>query len=282
MPWTFPNPHAILTCSRPAMWSHDARVGEIRDPTLSKLETGLFEANDATGHGQTPQAMKRQALGSLAMEAGDKRPSWVAILPSRVQGSPSLGADINCTAVASYLPTLPRLAARHHLVDHGSATPSLSTASANVPLHARSVRGSWALRCLKFGLGSGYRGTDDARRRRREASVLGGVAAIAEPQMPRRARTGQGGRGRSKNAATGTRPTATAGKPPAPAASGQRPAAGQPPTGDAGPEQDEPRPDPQVACANLGASWRQNGVPPASRCHRHPLDPCSWPAISPI
>lgn len=72
MPWTFPNSHAILTCSRPAMWSHDARVGEIRDPNLLKLETGLFEANDETGHGQTPQAMKRQDLDSLTMEAGDK------------------------------------------------------------------------------------------------------------------------------------------------------------------------------------------------------------------
>lgn len=281
MPWTFPNSHAILTCSRPAMWSHDARVGELRDPNLLKLETGLFEANDETGHGQTPQAMKRQDLDARTMEAGDKRPSWVAILPSRVQGSPSLGADINCTAVASYLPTLPRLAARHHLADHGEATPSLSTASANVPLHARSGRDSWALRCLKLCLGSGYRGTDDARRRRREASVLGGVTTIAEPQRPRGAMGKRGpdcaiafaslpgaagpGQGRGRGADRRTPRREPVQRPPRANGQHQRPPAGQPPTGDAGPEQDEPRPDPQVAGANLGASWRQNGAPPPLR-----------------
>lgn len=116
------SPHMLA----PRLWSHDARVGEIWDPSVLKLDMSWKpEANDETGHEQTPQATG----DGHSDQAGDKRPSWVAILPSRAQGSPSLDADINCTAVASYLPTLRRLAARHHL----------AISPATVPLHARSV-----------------------------------------------------------------------------------------------------------------------------------------------
>lgn len=137
-------------------------------------------------------------------------------MPSRVQGSPSLDADINCTAVASYLPTLPRLAARHHLVDHGEATPSLYPRHPPVCLFMLDLS-------VTAGLSQGSPALvgiprDDANnRRRRETPVLGGVTTIAENgdliALSRSHRCpapqGQGRGGRSKNAATGTRPTAT-------------------------------------------------------------------------
>lgn len=77
--------------------------------------------------------------------------------------------------------------------------------------------------------------------------------AIAFASLPGAAGPGQGGQieeRRDGNPSNGhhEQTASTGGQPP--------------PAGDAGPEQDERRPDPQVACANLGASWRQNGVPP--------------------